>query len=899
MKGAQACNTLTLFNSGATLSQDSSSSLNVTTLALYSGTAILRGHNTVGGTLINGANVKIASADALGAGFVGLELGGLVALSNMHFTNSLDIDFGVGISAAHSATMTMTGGTYSLDMHLGQITFGTGNNDGTIVWADSLSTDNSTHDYTIDIHAGTLKGTTINNGLAQLMPASGFVTVEGGATLDLGGATGVSLANLSGSGTITNTGNFATLDITGGTFLGLITGSIALNLPNVTGIVTLVADNTYTGGTTIDDNCDLVIGQGGTTGSVLGDIVTGGPDSNVTFNRSSTVTIDNLISGAAEITYLHGKFLVAHDNALVGGTQIELGATLTIDRASAIGKDELVLSEGTFAVTRSMTLNEVYDFFGGATESVVEVAHGKTLTLEGSRGASIFNHAVFGAGGKDGTIVWDVTGNALSDASTLLEIAAGTLRMGPNGGIGFNNATQSMTTQIDSGATFDVAGNSMIFHGLEGSGTLTSSFNGLAVVQASGVFDGTITGKIELAPVNFLTLAGACTYTLGTIIVSGATLTLGGTKGSVKGEIDNDGSLVFQRSNTFDFGASIFGAGTLAQEGSGTVNITHANSYTGGTFIFSGTLESSHAGALGSGLVSVRQGTLLSSITQTLTNPRRFDFDGVVAAAHGKTLTLDPSGGYSVFLAAPGHIRFGSTGNDGVVVLNTDPGSSISSSFDLAIDAGTLRAGTGNFSLLFSSADSCTVTAGATLDTAGQHQLSIVELAGNGAIVNSRAHATDITILNGAFAGTIGAGLNVFVFDEVTLSGGGAFAQATIVGNSTLHLINTAHENVAFAKNGTLILDTPAQFTGTVSGFVKTDLIDLTTIKFKHAHLTFDAGTDILTVTQGTHSASLHFADGYTQSDFDLANDGHNHVAVITDLVTAPLAIAEPFLELG
>ena len=50
---------------------------------------------------------------------------------------------------------------------------------------------------------------------------------------------------------------------------------------------------------------------------------------------------------------------------------------------------------------------------------------------------------------------------------------------------------------------------------------------------------------------------------------------------------------------------------TLTKDGEGTLTITNANTYSGGTIIMQGTLEVAHAGALGSGAVSVDGGTLL------------------------------------------------------------------------------------------------------------------------------------------------------------------------------------------------------------------------------------------------------------------------------------------------
>ncbi len=108
-----------------------------------------------------------------------------------------------------------------------------------------------------------------------------------------------------------------------------------------------------------------------------------------------------------------------------------------------------------------------------------------------------------------------------------------------------------------------------------------------------------------------------------------------------------------------------------------------------------------------------------------------------------------------------------------------------------------------------------------------------------------------------------------------------------------------ANEDVAFqGNNAHLTLDDGNKFHGTILDFVNTDDIDLKKIDFATAGFSFSAGSDILSVSDGVHSANIQFEDGYTAGEFSLADDGHGHTLVLTSITTPHAAAAEPFVEL-
>ena len=62
----------------------------------------------------------------------------------------------------------------------------------------------------------------------------------------------------------------------------------------------------------------------------------------------------------------------------------------------------------------------------------------------------------------------------------------------------------------------------------------------------------------------------------------------------------NNGSLVFNRGNTYTLGGTISGTGSVTQQGNGTTVLTAANTYTGGTTITAGILQLGAGGTTGS-----------------------------------------------------------------------------------------------------------------------------------------------------------------------------------------------------------------------------------------------------------------------------------------------------------
>jgi hypothetical protein len=115
-----------------------------------------------------------------------------------------------------------------------------------------------------------------------------------------------------------------------------------------------------------------------------------------------------------------------------------------------------------------------------------------------------------------------------------------------------------------------------------------------------------------------------------------------------------------------------------------------------------------------------------------------------------------------------------------------------------------------------------------------------------------------------------------------------------VINDGTVEFGSASDTNVTFSNgsNGTLSLDDSQHFTGVVSGFGDQDQIDFGDIGFSTnttlgyaANSTNTGGT--LTVSDGTHTASIALLGQYVVGNFTIASDPHGGTPV-TDPSVAP-----------
>ncbi|WP_185878796.1 autotransporter domain-containing protein [Variovorax sp. MHTC-1] len=401
--------------------------------------------------------------------------------------------------------------------------------------------------------AVTVAGPVSIGGVSLSTRGLGALTLTGaGSQLSSGGALNIGQW---GTGTLTvSNGAVATAStvtlgasVSGSGTLNLLGGS-TLASQALTGGTGVMRQANFDGGTlrATGSNTAFITGFGGTELN----IAAGG----LTLDTAGfDVTAASPFSGVGALTKTGlGTAVLTGDNSYTGGTTISAG-TLQLGNGGASGSiTGDVANNGTLAFDRS----DAYTYGGriSGTGAVRQIGTGTTI-LTG-------NNTHTGGTAIDGGTL-QVAGDAnLGDASGALSFDGGTLQ---------NTAAFGSARAVTLG-------------------TGGGSFQADTDLALSGVIGGT--GALTKTGDGTLILSSANTYTGGTTVSAG-TLQIGngGTSGSITGDVTNNGTLAFNRSNRLDFDGAISGAGAIRQIGSGFTNLTgNSAAFTGTTTVEAGTL---------------------------------------------------------------------------------------------------------------------------------------------------------------------------------------------------------------------------------------------------------------------------------------------------------------------
>ncbi|HEY6518830.1 MAG TPA: FG-GAP-like repeat-containing protein [Roseiarcus sp.] len=513
VSSADFANSLAVNADSATLLENSGSLTITGGLYVHSGLVQLNKANSMGSVTLTGGALTVGNAGALGTATVTQSGGELLGTANETLTNALNLSGSVTIAAAHGTTLTEKASSYII-AGSSTLNFGAPGQDGTVVWAAGNST-TVLPVPAINVEAGTLKGSA--NGELGAFLEGKPVTVAGGATLDLAGNS-AQLKDLTGSGSIIDSGAAATLTLDAANFSGTISGPLSLEAQ---GAVFLSGNNTYAGTTTIDPGANFELGDNGTTGSIGGGAIV---DNGALFIfRSNAITLTNAISGSGVLWQTgSGVTSINKANTYTGGTKLAAG-TLAIGNGGALGAGALSQSGGELLATANETLTNPL-VLSGATFAA---AHGKTLTIKAPSYNVLANSTLnFGAAGQDGTVLWDPTSGSITTPYPAIDVQAGTLKGGNNH---FGDFIAGSPISVAAGASLDLAGNSSVFAQLTGGGSITNSGAAATLTLYTANFSGTISGAVALTFNSAATLSGLEDTTGGATFNGAFTLTNAGT----------------------------------------------------------------------------------------------------------------------------------------------------------------------------------------------------------------------------------------------------------------------------------------------------------------------------------------------------------------------------------
>jgi hypothetical protein len=872
--------TLTVTNTGGTVTVDSGSTLDLANATIDDGTL---GNS---GTLDSTGNSFITNAGITNSGLIESTSG------------ILTIDPVAGPTLTNSGTLEANGG--ELDITGDPVT-----NTGILRAIDD----------------STLKLTTLT-----VTNTGGTVTVDNGSTLDLADAT-IDGGTLGGAGTIaTAAGN------TDSTLNGVTIGSgskvtAAVGTLDLTGTITNHGEIDAALGGTLDlENTTI---NGGTLGGA-GTIATATGNTDSTLNGVTiasgalvaaavgTLDLTGTITNHGEIDAAPGGTLDLENATIDGGT---LGGAGTI--ATAAGNTDSTLNGVTIGSGSKVTAAVgTLDLTGVITNhGEIDAAPGGTLDLENVT----INGGTLGGAGTIATATGntDSTLNGVTIASgSKVTAAVGTLDL---------TGTIANHGEIDAalGGTLDLA--NVIINGgtLGGAGTIAtatgntdSTLNGVTIGSGSkitaavGTLDltGTITnhGEIDAAPGGTLDLENA-TIDGGTLGGAGTMATVtGNTDSTLNGVTIASGALVAAAVGTLDLTGIITNHGEIDAALGGTLDLENATINGGNLDVF-GVMDSSGVSFI-TGATIVNSGTIeVTSGTLTI-DPTPVTNTGTIEVAGDGTLVLS---GETISNGVNGKIEVDATGGTldlenaiinggtlgGAGTIATAAGNIDSTLNGVTIASGskvTAAVGTLDLTGVITNHGEIDAAPGGTLDLENV-TINGGTLGGAGTIVAVSGDNTlnGVTIANGTKLTTS----NLATLDLTgTITNNGEIDATTtkvniagnITGTGSIEIFNHAKleiggsvssgQTVTFSAPGdgaTLILDDSKDFHGTIVGLVEypnesqENHVDLKDLTFRSGHMSahFNGSADTVTVSNGIDSVTLHLSGGPFDPSFELARD--------------------------
>ncbi|MCP4563857.1 MAG: hypothetical protein GY837_25325, partial [Bosea sp.] len=570
------------------------------------GRQMLTGSSTyTGGTTINAGTLALSGAGSLAAtGSLDLAAAGAeFDISGASGSRTIGAFSGVAGTTITLGANTLTFGSATNQSFAGSI----GGTGGIVKQGAGRLTlsGTSSHGGTTTVSAGELR---VDGALTGL----GAVTVAAGATLS---GTGSIAGAVTVDGTLSAGHSPGTLTVGSLTLNSGSTSIFELNTPGVVG-----GSDPVTGNDLVEVAGNLRLGgaldaRAAAAGYYrlfdYGGTLTGSFDSqSVTSTRGgftiASAQVDTTAAGQVNLVVLgSGQTMQFWDgtntsaNGTVdggAGTWSSFGSNWTDNAGSANagwgGSVGIFAGAAGGAVSVSGTVS--FDTLQFSTNGYV--LSGGTLSIApASGGAGAFN--------VDNSIVASIASTIVDGSGTaIVKVGGGTLILSGNNSYTGGTTIAGGVLQVSADANLGATSGGLSLDG--GMLRTTASFSSArnAVIDAGGgtfqteadlFWSGVISGGGALTKTGSgtLVLTGTNTYAGGTMIADGVLqIGDGGTSGSITGDVVNNRTFTFNRSDDITFAGAISGTGDVQKRGAGSLTMTGSNTYSGGTLILQGTL---------------------------------------------------------------------------------------------------------------------------------------------------------------------------------------------------------------------------------------------------------------------------------------------------------------------
>jgi len=757
----------------------------------------------------------------------------------------------------------------------------------------------------------------INSGSVNLQGVSGGggATLQIDANVTLSGGGKVSLSS-NGDNAITDNGSAVSLTNVNNTIVGA--GTIGSGDTNLTLINRGTINANSMSALTVNTGSNAVINSGtleatSTSGLIIDSNVSNAKTSEA-LGTSATVTIENSTIGNATsgLVLASGSGAqVQLDSATISGGNLQTSSGGQID---IIGSGN-VLSGGTITSASLVKINN-----GGTLTLVGSIANSGTISANGSSNPTeldVSGTVLLSGGGKvslspneNNEILAASSGATLTNVNNTIA-GAGTVGSGDNSLSLTNKGTINANTM--STLTINTGNNA-----ITNSGTLESTSTGGLVIDSNVSNAKTIealgtsaTVMIENSTISntasglVLAAGSSALVELDGAIISGGKLQTSGSKAAIETAGATSNVIV---------GATIAAGSLVEANNLGTLTLS-GSTISGATVSFGETISSGAIVEATSGGTAVVNGGTVGSgaIVETLSGGT-----AIVSGTIANSGTLYANGFGSLLEIANGAVVSGGVVEVGNGVVDIQGASSKNVTFQAGGSGGLVIAdGSGSSTDYAGKVSGFGVSGGASHADHSQYvELTSVTFASGqmGSSYSGTATSGVLTITSG---GTVVAAINfvgAYTLSNflVTSDGSGHVkitdpsmieqpsdnAPAMIAGGTVLEVNTPDNGKVTFGgSGGTLQLDQPGTFTGTVLGFATPDRIDLPSIGFgTTTTLAFsenDSWTGgTLTVTDGTHTAAIALLGNYMASTLVTAADGHGGTLV----TESPLSTQQPQL---